>query len=475
MTKLQPTQSGRRPIGMLMSRMSLMAATLVSLSACGLFGGTKQDSVRVAQVDGRPGETQAERLYRHGVNCMDVIERRECAVDYFEKLLDLDTKQRDLVADALFRLVALRRLEGDEEGARLLLRRYWDVGKDGNNGSLIPYGTQYLNPDMTGMIYMDIGGATKTPFFAALDEDARDTLLTCDEARREELRSQREARAKQRRAEIAARDPERGAEMEARAKERAEERAAQEAGEVDAREKSIGEDGPCELARTFGDTSLADYEGMLSAQHHLEPLNSAVILEIGDLDRRIENAVIAGDLAPVRDKVWAMVNFEYGGGPAHLLRVDSDELYMASATEVERARVAYDAREPSINEQAQALIEEVPADAKFFFVMGQEALLDFMNTAGMLAALLPTPDGLMMSAVVYDYAGMFVRMPTQDPLRAGFLISLATRWLNRASEDADDAEAEMFENMDIARSPAGDALLFSVVLGSTQAGQLIVD
>lgn len=473
-----------------MTRLSLLACTALSLSACALFDGSKQDSVRVEQVSGRPGETQAERLYRHGVNCMDVIERRECAADYFEKLLDLETKQRDLVADALFRLVQLRRIDGDEEGARELLRRYWDVGKSSNNGSLIPYGTQYLHPEMTGLIYMDIGGATETPFFTGLDADARDTLLTCDEQRRQDLRDAREARAAERRAELAKTDPERAAELEKAAQERAVRRAAEKKAEesgapveltegegtVEARKKSIGEDGACEVARAFGDTSLAGYEGMLSAQNHRDPLTSAVILEIEDLDRRLENAVVAGDLRQVDDKVWEMVNFEYDGAPARLLRVDSDELYLASTAEVDRARLAYDQREPSINEQAQALLDEVPVDAKFFFVMGREALLDFMGDAGMLAALLPTPDGLMMSAVVYDYAGMFVRMPTKDPLRAGFLISLATRWLNRASEEADDeAEKGMFDNMDIARSPDGDALLLSVVLGSTQVQQLIVD
>ena len=49
------------------------------MSAVGLIAEAQamgdSERVRVAPTSARKGETQAEALYRHGVNCMDVIER----------------------------------------------------------------------------------------------------------------------------------------------------------------------------------------------------------------------------------------------------------------------------------------------------------------------------------------------------------------------------------------------------------------
>src|SRR5690606_39657229 len=55
----------------------------------------------------REGESEAERLYRHGRDCMDTLERDDCAIDYFEQLVELGPDRPHLVCDSTLQLGAL--------------------------------------------------------------------------------------------------------------------------------------------------------------------------------------------------------------------------------------------------------------------------------------------------------------------------------------------------------------------------------
>lgn len=46
-------------------------------------------------------ESAVQRHHRKGVHCMDVIERSKCAIEQFEAVLDEDTRERELVTDAI--------------------------------------------------------------------------------------------------------------------------------------------------------------------------------------------------------------------------------------------------------------------------------------------------------------------------------------------------------------------------------------
>jgi hypothetical protein len=61
-------------------------------------------------------ETAVQRHHRKGVHCMEVIERVDCAIEQFELVLDEDTRERELVTDAMVRLIQLYRKQGDDDG-----------------------------------------------------------------------------------------------------------------------------------------------------------------------------------------------------------------------------------------------------------------------------------------------------------------------------------------------------------------------
>ena len=125
-----------------------MTWLLPGLLLAGLSGGPAELSPAIH-------ETGAERLHRQGVHCMDVIERSECAIEHFEALIDEDTRQRELVTDALLRLMTLYRREGRPEDIGPLLRKFWDAGGGRRASGHLPYSARFLPPELDMMINLD--------------------------------------------------------------------------------------------------------------------------------------------------------------------------------------------------------------------------------------------------------------------------------------------------------------------------------
>ena len=87
-----------------------------------------------------------------------------------------------------------------------------------------------------------------------------------------------------------------------------------------------------------------------------------------------------------------------------------------------------------------------------------------MGQLGGMAKLLPDPDGLLIAAVVYDYAGLFVRVPTEDSVKAWLVLALARKLLGDAEEDAAEDDARFMGNLDISQARDGKALLMTNIL-----------
>jgi hypothetical protein len=82
---------------------------------------------------------------------------------------------------------------------------------------------------------------------------------------------------------------------------------------------------------------------------------------------------------------------------------------------------------------------------------------------------------MLFGVVTFDYAGLFVRMPTSDPLKSAVLLALARKLLeSNASEDEDGADDEVdpgqlaLQNMDLSQAPDGSALQMTTVLTADQ-------
>jgi DNA-binding SARP family transcriptional activator len=59
---------------------------------------------------------------------MEEIERAECAIEHFEALLEERTEDRELITDALLRLIKLYEKAGDDEAVKGVMRRFWEAG-----------------------------------------------------------------------------------------------------------------------------------------------------------------------------------------------------------------------------------------------------------------------------------------------------------------------------------------------------------
>jgi hypothetical protein len=445
----------------------LLPAVVAGLAAC---ASPEAERAAVAPTSARRGETQAEALHRHGVNCMEVIEREQCAIENFERLVALDPPRRDLVGDAIFRLVDLYRRQGRDEEVKLLLRKFWAAGMRRGRSAVLPYGARYLDEHMTALVHVDLARLDESTMFGSLTADAKHWMFTCDEELRAELRARRKARREAARADRP--QPDKTA-TEKRREER------WEAGRKKAAAKPdpVYDEGLCQLARALGHDDLRAWHKFANAQNHLDPRLSMAVARIPDLDTELGDAVAAGSLTSVGDGVFALAGVEYEGEPVHVAKVDREEILLAPARLMPGVLAARDADVVRLRPDVRALAEQVPHDAVFFTVVTQEALVHGIEQSGTpLAALFPTPEGLLISAVAYDYAGVFVRMPTSDPLKVGFLVALARKLVEGASaeaeEEGDHGRAELMDTMDISQTDDGTALVVSVVLSRLQVEKM---
>lgn len=447
----------------------LAVAPALLLGSCISEGG---EAVSVTPTKTRKGESQAEALYRHGVNCMDVIEREECAIENFEKLVALDPPRRELVGDAIFRLVDLYQRNEDPERVKELLRRFWDVGMRKGHSATLPYSTRYMSEHMTALVHVDVEQLEPSYLFSSLPDDAKHYMFTCDEELREQLREKREAR---REAARAANPPPEKTGSEKRREERWEERREEGKKMPD----PIYDDGLCHVARAFGHTDLRQWSKFANAQNHLDPRLSMSVLQIPELDAELAKAVEAGTLVAESDSLWTLADVEYEGEAIQIAKLDRNELMLAPARLMPGVIEAEDSRTVRLRPDLQELAEQVPNDVVFFTVVTQDALVHGIEQSeSPLAGLMPTPEGLLISAVAYDYAGVFVRMPTSDPLKVTFLVALARKLLEgqsaQAQEEGDEDKVNFMDLMDISQTPDGKALVVSVVLSRPQVEKMFM-
>jgi hypothetical protein len=470
-------------------------ALLVSLSALALMGCWNREAVWEA-VDGtrastaRPGESEAERLYRHGKNCMDVIERDDCAIDYFEQLVALaPERERDLLGDATFRLVELYRRNDQPEQATLLLRKFWELGMDMGSAGVVAYGVRFAPPTLTTMFQVDVARLEASGLHAALPSEAKELMFTCDDARRDQLEAEVKARREAKRAEREAANPPTPAEQRQAEQRKARREAQRKADE--GKPKSVYSGGFCQVAKALGSADPSDFDRFLGASHHEDARQSIAVIEIAELEARLAAAVEAGTIVAeptptiegrdvstmtqsLRDKlrVWTLVGVEYEGGKLQLLSLDRDELMLAPEALVGDILHARAHAQERLSPKLRALLEQVPPEAAFLTVIEAQAMQDQLAEFGAIGKLLPDPQGMLVAAVVHDYAGMFIRLPTEESVKAWLLLSIVRQLLDGAEEEMD--EASPLRELDITQSPDGKALLMSSILTKRMVEQMFL-
>lgn len=448
----------------------------------------------------RPGESEAERLYRHGRDCMDTLERDDCAIDYFEQLVELDPDRRDLVADATFRLVELYRRHDQADDATLLLRKYWDLGMDYASAGVVPYGTRFAPETITTLFMIDVAKLQASGLHASLPDDAKDMMFTCDEARREQLRAEAEARREAREQQLLAEMSEsERAEYEKR-------RQRMRFGRRD-RDKDDSEDNPdeqrpksiyagggfCQLAAVLGLADSREFEKFLGGQNHEDPRESIAVVEVAALEAKLAAAVEAGRLIPeptpeiegrdltamhaiMRDRLrlWTIPAYAYEGEPAVLLTLDRDEVALVPRALVPGLLAARAHDETRLNPQLRELISQVPREVAFTTLVTPAAMQDFMGDMGAMGKLLPKAKGVLIAAVVYDYAGLFVRVPTEDSVKAWLLLSVARKLIADDDEGARAGSDAFMGNLDISQTRDGKALLMTNILTRNAVTQMFL-
>ncbi|MBV1857767.1 MAG: hypothetical protein KUG77_05085, partial [Nannocystaceae bacterium] len=132
-------------------------------------------------------ESPVQRHHRKGVYCMDVIERPDCAIEQFEVVLDQDTRERELVTDAMVRLLRLYRKAGDTDGLSNVLRRYWDVGTARQSRGHLPYGMRFFSPELDVMFVADIAKIRNAPLLRQAGAQTAEFVFTCDDQTRADI------------------------------------------------------------------------------------------------------------------------------------------------------------------------------------------------------------------------------------------------------------------------------------------------
>jgi hypothetical protein len=393
----------------------------------------------------------------------------------------------------------------------LLLRKFWELGMDLGSAGVVPYGTRFAPETMTTIVMIDVDRLEASRLHADLPADAKDMMFTCDDARREQLEAEVEARREAKRAErLAAMTPE---EREAYAKRRekmgqrfgrdskdeAELSEAEKQKREEERAKKREEDRAvfsdlCEVAAALGLTDYRDFSSFLGASNHDDARQSIAIVRVPELEAALSASVEAGrltlepaqeiegrDLANMPEimrnklRVWTIVDHEFHGAPVQIMSFDRNELMIAPKSLVPGLLHARAHDQTRLDQSLRDLIEQVPADVVFTSIISPQATQAFMSEMGAMAKLLPNPDGLLIAAVVYDYAGLFVRLPTQDSVKAWVILSLARKLLDgEEAEQADDGEINFMTNMDISQSPDGKALMMTNILTKAAVTQVFL-
>ncbi len=470
-----PQPSINRALGAALRNVGLGAALLVGFG-CAL-GSDRDEDVSVSQVPGRRGESTAERLHRHGVNCMDQLERSECAIDYFEQLVALDAPERELMGDAIFRLVKLYKRADRDEDVKRLMRRYWELGMARGSSTTVPYAARFLPADMTVMVTVNMERLGESKLWQSIDPEIHDLIFTCDEALREELKAKRKARreAAKARGDAPSFDPTRSPSDDDDAKDDAKDKGEDgkpgQSGSEAPRPDPVFED-LCKIAEALGQPDPRAWSRFTSAVDHWDPTNSMLILEIDELGPLLDAGVAEGRLVAAGERRFTVPALVYQDAPVELVKLDSDEIVVTPAKLAPDLLAAFDNRDERLHADLVELIESTPDDVVFFTAMTRPALVWGIKQAGNFAAsVMPQPRGMVISAAAYEYAGVFVRMHTPDQLKSAFLIRLVRLFMTRAAEsaaeDGPSPEAELLSDMDLSQASDG-SIIFSSVLSTQQ-------
>ncbi len=431
----------------------------------------------------RGGESDAQKLHRKGVHCMEEIERSDCAIEHFEALLDERTEDRELITDGLLRLIKLYEKAGDEEAVKAVMRRFWDAGRGKLRRGHLPYTTRFLPGDFDFVGLAHLPRLLTAPLTKRLEPELPEYVTTCDEDRRKELgeywnwrKAQRRAREKNLSLQQA---------LDQQAKEGRAQRAAREKrrAERDPQSKTratpVFAEGLCQTVRALGAVDARDWTRMLVAFHHKDLKRSVIVAEVPGLQARIDAGVAAGTLRPVTTNVWALVGVTYQKAPVLLATYELDELVVAPQALLPEITANHAKGKRTLAKSVDKLVAGIPVDAGFFAVITEAAVRD-MGFGGMskgrrkfLEALLPHPEGVQVAGVVHEYFGAFIRVPTDTPVKAAALVGIARRILeNQAEEDPEDAE--FLRLLDLAQATDKRALLLSYVLSRGQIEQMML-
>lgn len=429
-----------------------------------------------AQAAPGPG-SEAQRLHDAGVHCMDVIERNACAIENFEALLEVETYERELVTDAMMRLIDLYRDEGREDDIGGLLRQFWDVGMKQKAAGHMPYSARFFPTELNVLITLDVDQLAGSRVVTSLEPDAQDTLLTCDERRRKELEVKRDFRRAE---EKAAEDGSNVWEVVQTEREKEAKRAAKRA-----KRTASADTGPiffealCPVARAIGLDDLRGFTKMTGALNHHDARKSIGVGIVPELQPKLETAQTEGRVLRVADNHWILPDFDYAGGPVHLLMLDLDELTIAPGPMVQGMIDARAKRKSRMNRELSKLVDLVPKDSGFFMVMTQAALREMgfgdvkRSTRSVLESLLPRPKGLQIAAVFGDHLGLFTRVPTDTPVKGRLLVSVANALVARAGDD--DETQEWLSGLDIAESSDRKALLATYLISAKKLEKIMLE
>ena len=432
----------------------------------------------------RGPETAVESLHRQGVHCMEVLERRQCAIDSFEAVLEERTTQRELVSDSMLRLIELYDREGRTEELKQVMRRFWDVGMKRRSLGHIAYSARFFPAELDVLVDVDMQRLAAAPIVQQVEYGA-EYVFTCSEARRADIRMLwrwKRARAK---SAIDGREPHEHIYEEMDRERERRQKYERKRSERDGRSERHDSDAPlfaevaCPVAEALGDESLLDWRGMTGMMSHQDFTRSMGVAQVPDLDAKLTQAEGQGRLERIGSDRWVLPGFEYAGQAVHLAKLDHDELMAARADMIAPVIAARQKRKERMHRDIVKLVTQTPPDAGAFVVLtsaavqglGASGMRD--STAGFLQALLPKPKGLQAAAVFQQHFGLFTRMPTDNAVKGKMLVGLAQKLVGRAEAD-DPQTAEFLRNLDIAEAEDRRALLLAYVMTSAQVEKMML-
>lgn len=422
-----------------------------------------QTALSLFALGSRP-ESTPERLHRKAIHCLEVLERQDCAVENFERLLDEREAPRELVGDALLRLLRIYARQGDDAQVRALLRRYWDVGMKRRSLVHLPFSIRFFPEEIDIVMSARLEPLTKAPVWNGIDFDVREFVLTCDPKRREALVDAQRRRSATRRAAAEQRPVEEVlAEDHARAEAQRvsyERRAAERPPFAD----PIFAEGTCAVARALGARDLRSWKTMSGGFHHADPTRSLAVFAIPGLAREIAEAVDTGRLAPQGPNHWRLPGFTYAGGPVDVVQLDVDELMLVRADMAKATLLARRQNRTRLERTLTTLLEGVPRDADALLVLTSEAAIGLgmqglrESTRSVLQALLPRPQGVQIALQVQDQIAIFTRVPIDKGTQGRVLLDLARAAMAQRGRKDPQLEAWL-RNLDLAQARDRRALL----------------